>query len=293
MKALLIGIGKAGLGVIAPTFIQAGYNVTATHYNQEKLDLLNNGYTLKTPSKDFHLHLRTKHIGLLKDEYDLIITCVGRKNLRKIIAWYKQNKFSAPIFFAENLFSPDLFEIDNIPIVIDRICTDIEVNNKRYVVKAEDYKKIITLKATATTALQSCDSVILLKNASEVELERKRKLYTINVAHKLVGLYALNSKCIYVEEAVSNEMIARKLKECMREIAPFLNKDQDEMDEITKTILERLKSPTKDRLTRIYNPNKDDTAIEYVANIINYSQTHSIQTPLMDEVLNTLKDIKK
>lgn len=292
MKVLVIGIGRAGLGIVVPTFLEADYHVSVTHYSSDKLETLKAGYTLKTPNESQDIEVDIQEMTSIQDEYDAIVTCVGKNNLYDVIGWYSEKKITAPLFFAENMFNSKEFNIEHTPIVIDRICSKI-IDNGRLTVVTEEYKKITTLRTQITQRLEISNSVTLLDTIDEVELLRTNKLYSVNVAHKLIGIYSLDTNYVYVEEAVSDKKISNKLRMSMLEIAPFLNKSKDEMGEVIATILSRFASPIEDPLLRIYHPLNDDTAVQYLHTIISDLSNKGEPSPLLNEALEVVKDHRK
>ena len=109
MKALLIGLGQIGLGLVNPVFKSAGYDIVGTDADTGRLDDLGRAYLLKTPSKISAYEIKTAKMEDLTNEFDLVITSVGRRHLDKVAEWYQRKKFLAPVLLAENLPDPAIF----------------------------------------------------------------------------------------------------------------------------------------------------------------------------------------
>jgi len=119
MKALLIGLGQIGLGLVNPVFKSAGYDIVGTDADTGRLDDLGRAYLLKTPSKISAYEIKTAKMEDLTNEFDLVITSVGRRHLDKVAEWYQRKKFLAPVLLAENLPDPAIFFPVQIPIVVE------------------------------------------------------------------------------------------------------------------------------------------------------------------------------
>lgn len=264
MKTLLIGLGQIGLGLIVPVFQKAGYELVGTDANTERLNQLQDGYTLKTPVDSRKIQLDVKDMSEISGKFDLIITSVGRQHLVKVAEWCRDKNISAPVLLAENL--PDQVNVftKQIPIVVDRICPRVIMENGTLTAYAEYYYKIVVLSDPLTYPLGKVENIELETLEMNVELKRKRKMFTVNASHVLASLYGQKIGCKFVDEAVKNPDIALRIESAVQEIGPWLGLNPQQCHLKSKEILGRFGSPLNDELTRILNPNNRNSASRYI-----------------------------
>lgn len=251
MKVLIVGLGNIGLGLIAPVFQNAGYDVVGTDASKERLEVLKNKYFIQTPRSVFSKKIEVVAMEETANDFDLIITSVGRQNLNKVARWYAEKNLSAPVFLAENLPEPvDVFP-RQIPIVVDRICPKVATLNNALYVVTEDYYSIKTLKNKLTEALKSDGNVGLLNSKEEVELERREKMFTVNTSHVVVAIYGKKLGYSFVEEAVKDQKIIEKIGFVLIEVGKLLSFGDIEAQARARLILKRFSAPLQDSLDRI------------------------------------------
>lgn len=288
MKTLLIGLGQVGLGLIVPVFQKAGYEIVGTDANVERLNQLRNGYALKTPSTICKFKINVRNMDETACEFDLVITSVGRQHLDKVSAWCKDKNISAPILLAENLPDPVHLFPRQIPIVVDRICPRVEIQNGTLTVIAEDYYKIVALDDLLTRKLSFIKGVELKKTAKAVETKRKQKMFTVNTSHFVAALYGLQKGYMFVEEAISDPEIASTVEAVLLEIGAWLGFSNKETIIRSQEIIKRFSSPMKDPLSRILNPDKKLSAMRYVEVPLNETKSSGKGAPALEEVFNLL-----
>src|SRR3989344_1937886 len=211
MKVLIVGLGNIGLGLIAPVFKNAGYDVVGTDAFKKRLDALEKGYFIQTPSEISKMSINVFDMNEIPNYFDLIVVSVGRNNLAKVAEWYKEKNFLMPVMLAENLPEPVNLFPAQISIVVDRICSRIGVLENFLSVTAEDYYKLMTLENGLTGLLKSDKNVELFGSEEEVELKRKQKLFTVNTSHVVAALYGKKLGCLWIEEAVKLPEVVEKM----------------------------------------------------------------------------------
>lgn len=255
MKVLLVGLGNIGLGLIVPVFQNAGYEVVGTDASKERLSDLKDGYFIRTP-KQTPSYIYPRKIEVIpmeqvKNDFDLVVTSVGRGNLEKVAMWYKEKNFSAPVLMAENLPEPVNLFPKQIPIVVDRICPRVLRIENFLSVKAEDYYSIITLRGPLTEALSVDKNIGLINSVEGVEIERKEKLFTVNTSHIIAAIYGKNLGFSLVEEAIKNKEIQEKIQLVLIEVGRWLGFGDIEAEIRTQKIIERFSAPLFDSIDRI------------------------------------------
>lgn len=284
MEVLLVGIGRAGLGAVVPIFTDAGYNVTVTHYNQAKLEQLQDGYILKTPTRVREFYPEIILMDYVADDFDIIVTSVGRDNIATVDMWRQNKKLHAPLLLAENIFDAPKIP-NNIPFVLDRICPHIHTGNGRSIVTAEDYYRAITLEMSLTSPLDVLDGVHLLSNEKEVEYARRCKLLTVNIAHKIVAIYGLKREHVFVEEAINDSQIYTIVRQALNEILLALNFTPEQIQETIASIVERFASPLQDPLLRIHDPHRRNTAQSYLQYALTQTRAQAVPAPAIEAAL--------
>lgn len=267
-KILIVGSGKAGLGLITPIFQEAGYNVFNTDHNEKTLNSISNGYIIKTPEKELKIDTNCITMEDVSDDFDLIITSVGRKNIKNVSDWYKNKKLSSPIILAENLQNPISYFPKTIPIFIDRICSRVFLDSEIPIITTEEYRKVITLD---NLKIKDKDIYGLYFSDSEefIKKEIKKKLITINLSHVITSLYGEELGFNFIEEAIISDKVLFEVESCLKEINNILNLNQKDFEDLFSNIKERLSSPIKDPIIRIINKSKYKSALNYIENPIN------------------------
>ena len=289
MKALLVGLGQMGLGLIVPTFKKAGYTIVGTDASQDRLKALQNGYYLETPSEVTSFEIDVARMDEVSGDFDVIVTSVGRQHLEKVATWYQQKKFSAPVLLAENLPDPVNFFPRQIPIVIDRICPRTEMYEGLFAAVAEDYYKIIVLDDPVTHQLGSIDNVELESFKASLENKRRQKMFTVNTSHLLTALFGQRAGCSLVEEAVARPEIVSKIHSIIFEVGPWLGFNSQEAETRANQIIKRFSNPLKDPLSRILVPEKYKSALRYFEVPLNGLYSMGLQAPTLEEARNLLR----
>ncbi len=264
MKILLIGSGKAGLGIVCPLFNKAGYEIFNTDKNEDCLRSISRGYFIETPKGDTKILVNTINMLDVRDEFDIVITSVGRKNLQSVYDWYSKKNLSSPVILAENLQKPDKLFPCKIPIVIDRVCSRIEERNQGLFVITEEYLDVSILDHPLIKPLEIFDNVSLFGSEEEVNLKNKQKIFTVNTSHVISALYGEEKKFLFIEEAVSNQCISSEIKIIMSEVSAWLGFDPEYANLLSSKILMRFSSPIKDPISRILGPEKYQSALRYL-----------------------------
>ena len=264
MKALLIGLGQIGLGLVVPIFKKAGYTIVGTDANSDRLNALRNGYFLETPSGATKVEVDVVSMDEASDKFDVIITSVGRQHLEKVAIWCREKNLSAPVLLAENLPDPLNFFPRQIPIVVDRICPRTETHDDLLTAIAEDYYKIVVLDNPATHQLGTVNGIELVASEEEVERKRKQKMFTVNTSHVLTALFGQQLGCSLVEEAIARPEVATRIRSAVSEVGPWLGFDYQEIEQRTSEIIKRFAGSVQDSLSRILGPVNRKSALRYV-----------------------------
>jgi hypothetical protein len=290
IKTLLVGCGRAGLGLIYPLFNEAGYNsMFITDCDKRRLDILARGYIRKTPNKVFKMQPTVLYIEDVKDNFDLIVTSVGRNNLKDVANWYYKKNFSAPVILAENLQQPDNLFPQKIPIFIDRICSKTIIENKTMTVITEDYCNVSVLEHLLTRPLASVNCVKLESSEKNIELKNKHKIFTVNTSHVICALYGMREGYTFIEEAVRNPDIVSELKNVMLEIGYWFNFNPKEIQRRTNEIITRLSSPIQDPVSRILGPGKHKSALRYIEIPLDSITSMGLRAPSLEKAYKSLK----
>lgn len=288
MKVLLIGLGQMGLGLVLPAFKQAGYEIVGTDASSERLQQLQGGYVLRTPSEDARFEIDIKSMDEITGDFDLVVTSVGRQHLGKVADWLELKNISAPALLAENLPDPlNLFK-NQIPIIVDRICPRAEIKDSILTAIAEDYFKIVVLDSALTRPLGSVKNVELEKTEKDLEAKRKQKMFTVNTAHVITALYGQKNGFGFVEEAIAEREIASIVESVLLEIGPWLGFNVKETAARTQVILKRLASPLKDPLSRILNLDKKSSALRYIEVPLNGIKQSGKKAPVLEKIYKVL-----
>ncbi len=288
MKALLIGLGQIGLGLIVPVFKKAGYTIVGTDASLDRLNALRNGYFLETPSGVAKVEVDVASMDEVVDTFDVVITSVGRQHLEKVAAWCREKNLSVPVLLAENLPDPISFFPRQIPIVVDRICPRIGTHNGLLAAVAEDYYKIVALDDPPTHQLGTVNGVELEVSEASVERKRKQKMFTVNTSHVLTALYGQQIRCSLVEEAIARPEVASRIRSAISEIGPWLDLNSQETEKRTRQIIKRFASPVGDLLSRILGPVNRKSALRYVEVPLNGLRSMGIQAPTLEEARELL-----
>lgn len=264
MKTLLVGLGQIGLGLVVPVFQKAGFELVGTDASTERLRQLQNGYVLKTPSETIKVELSVQDMSDISDEFNLIITSVGRQHLGKVADWLKSKNIAAPVLLAENLPDPLYIFPKQIPIVVDRICPRVIMENDVLTSYAEDYFKIVVLNDQLIYPLGNVSGVELETIEMNLDIKRFRKLFTVNTCHVLTALYGQRFGCQFVHEAIKVKEIALRIESTVQETGQWLVLTPRQCHERAKEIISRFSSPLNDPLTRILNPNNWKSALRYI-----------------------------
>lgn len=264
MKALLVGLGQIGLGLIVPVFKRAGYTVVGTDASTDRLNALRNGYFLKTPSGVTKVEVAIAGMDEVADTFDIVITSVGRQHLEKVATWCREKHLSTPVLLAENLPDPVNHFPRQIPIVVDRICPRTGTHDGLLSAIAEDYYKIVVLDNPATHQLGTVNGVELVASEEEVERKRKQKMFTVNTSHVLTALFGQQLGCLLVEEAIARPEVATRIRSAVSEVGPWLGFDCQEAEQRASEIIKRFACPVQDSLSRILGPVNRRSALRYV-----------------------------
>lgn len=288
MKTLLVGLGQIGLGLIVPVFKKAGYSIIGTDASLDRLNILRSGYFLETPSGVLKMEVDVVKMDEVINDFDLVVTSVGRQHLEKVAAWCREKNLSTPLLLAENLPDPVNFFSRQIPIVVDRICPRTTMRDGLLTAVAEDYYKIVVLDDPLTHKLGAINNVELEQSEANVELKRKQKMFTVNTSHVLTALYGQRLGCSLVEEAVARPEIASKIQSAVAEIGPWLGLDQHETATRASEIIKRFSSPVKDSLIRILGPVNRKSALRYIEVPLKGLQSLGRQAPTLEEARDLL-----
>ena len=288
MKTLLIGLGQIGLGLIVPIFKKAGYEIVGTDANIDRLNKLENGYFLHTPSSHLQMDIEVAKMDELVGDFDLIITSVGRQHLDKVAAWLEKKKFLAPVLLAENLPDPVTVFPRQIPIVVDRICPRVTEESGALTVFAEDYYKIVVLDDSLTHQLWKVDGIGLENTEAEVEEKRRQKMFTVNLSHLITALYGQKLGLTLVEEAIGKSEVVSMVSAIITEVGPWLNMDGRQISEKKQQIIERFSSPLQDPLSRIFEPSKKISAMRYIEVPLNGLHEMGLKAPALEEAFNLI-----
>ncbi|MBI2037403.1 MAG: hypothetical protein HYT15_00515 [Candidatus Magasanikbacteria bacterium] len=283
MKTLLIGLGQIGLGLIAPTFQKAGYAIVGTDANEDRLSALRHGYILKTPSKVENINIDVESMDKVTENFDLVVTSVGRKHLGKVAVWCQEKGIVAPVLMAENLPDPVSFFPEQIPIVIDRICPRIETQGSLLTVIAEDYYKIVSLQNPITSSLAVVEAVELKDSELSVESRRKQKMFTVNTCHVLAALFGQQFGCSLVEESARHPEVVSRIMAVVSEVGPWLGFDSQGAAARASEILLRFANPIQDSLSRILSTTNRTSALRYIEIPLNGLRSLGIQAPVLEE----------
>lgn len=283
MKALLVGLGQIGLGLIVPVFKKAGYTLVGTDASADRLNALHNGYFLQTPSGVEKVDVGVVRMDEVVDEFRVIITSVGRQHLEKVATWCQEKRLSAPVLLAENLPDPVNHFRRQIPIVVDRICPRTGTHNGLLAAIAEDYYKIVVLDNPITRGLGSVSGVELVTSNEEVERKRKQKMFTVNTSHVLTALFGQQLGCSLVEEAIARPEVATRIRSVIYEVAPWLEFDFREVEQRTNEIIKRFGNPVQDSLSRILGPVNRKSALRYVEVPLNGVRSVGATAPTLEE----------
>lgn len=283
MKALLVGLGQIGLGLIVPVFKKAGYTLVGTDASTARLDTLRNGYFLQTPSGVEKTDVDVVSMDEVTSEFDVVITSVGRQHLEKVAAWCREKHLSAPVLLAENLPDPVNHFPRQIPIVVDRICPKTGTHGGLLVAIAEDYYKIVVLDNPVTSRLGTVSGIELVASEEEVERKRKQKMFTVNTSHVLTALFGQQLGCSLVEEAIARTEVATRIRSVMSEVAPWLGFNSQEVKQRANEIVRRFASPVQDSLSRILGPVNRKSALRYVEVPLNGVRSVGATAPTLEE----------
>lgn len=283
MKALLVGLGQIGLGLIIPVFKKAGYTLVGTDASLDRLNALRNGYLLKTPSGVEKVGVDVVRMDVVAGEFEVIITSVGRQHLEKVAVWCREKHLSAPVLLAENLPNPVNHFPRQIPIVVDRICPRTGTHNGCLAAIAEDYFKIVALDHPTTSYLGSVAGVELVATTEEVEQKRKQKMFTVNTSHVLTALFGQQLGCSLVEEAIARPEVATRIHSVISEVAPWLGFDSQEAEQRAGEIVRRFASPVQDSLLRILGPVNRKSGSRYIEVPLNGVRSVGAVAPTLEE----------
>ncbi|MBI2055894.1 MAG: hypothetical protein HYT37_00740 [Candidatus Sungbacteria bacterium] len=288
MKALLIGLGQIGLGLVVPVFKKAGYTLTGTDASRDRINALRNGYFLQTPSGVEKIDVDVVSMDEVADEFEVIITSVGRQHLEKVAAWCREKHFSVPVLLAENL--PDTVNHfpRQIPIVVDRICPRIVTRDGCLSAVAEDYYKIVVVDDPITRQLGVVNCVELIATEEEVEQRRKQKMFTVNTSHVLTALFGQQLGCLLVEEAIARSEVSTRIRSMVSEVAPWLGFDSKDAEQRASEIIRRFGSPVQDSLSRIFGSVNRKSALRYVEVPLNGVRSVGAAAPTLEEARELL-----
>lgn len=288
MKALLVGLGQIGLGLIVPVFKKAGYTLIGTDASADRLNSLRNGYFLQTPSGVEKVDVDVVSMDEVVGEFEVVITSVGRQHLEKVATWCREKHFSAPVLLAENLPDPVNHFPRQIPIVVDRICPRTGTHNGLLTAIAEDYYKIVVLDNPATHQLDTVNGVELVASEEEVERKRKQKMFTVNTSHVLTALFGQQLGCSLVEEAIARPEVAMRIRSAVSEVGPWLGFDCQEAEQRASEIVKRFGGPVQDSLSRILGPVNRKSALRYVEVPLNGVRSVGATAPTLEEAQTLL-----
>ncbi|QQG45364.1 MAG: hypothetical protein HYW89_00275 [Candidatus Sungiibacteriota bacterium] len=288
MRVLLIGVGQLGLGLIVPVFTEAGYKVVGTDANPQRLQELEGGYFLETPSRISKLDVTTTKMDEAGNDFDLVVTSVGRQHIAEVAKWYREKGILAPVLLAENLPDPISLFPRQISIVVDRICPRVVSKYGLLTAVAEDYFKIVTLDDPLTHQLGKIEGVELELTEAGVELKRKQKMFTVNTSHVITALYGQQLGCLLVEEAVAKSEVASKICSIVTEISPWLGLNQRQADTRAGELIRRFSSPIKDSLSRILGPANKKSALHYVEVPLQGLRAMGREAPVLEEAYRLL-----
>ncbi len=288
MKALLVGLGQIGLGLIVPVFKRAGYTIVGTDASTDRLNALRNGYFLKTPSGVTKVEVAVAGMDEVAEAFDVVITSVGRQHLEKVATWCREKHFSVPVLLAENLPDPVNHFPRQIPIVVDRICPRIETHDGLLTAIAEDYYKIVVLDNQTTHQLGTVNGVELVAFEEEVERKRKQKMFTVNTSHVLTALFGQQLGCSLVEEAIARPEVATRIRSAVSEVGPWLGFDCQEAEQRAIEITKRFAGSVQDSLSRILGPVNRKSALRYVEVPLNGLRSIGAQAPTLEEAQELL-----
>lgn len=264
MKALLVGLGQIGLGLIVPVFQKAGYQIIGTDANAIRLNELRHDYFIESPGHTLGVKVGVVAMDEVANDFDLIITSVGKRHLEEVAKWYHRKNLSSPVLMAENLPDPVGLFPWQIPIVVDRICPRVEGSGNWLSVVAEGYFKIVILDDPLTHQLGSVDGVELESSEVNVELKRQQKMFTVNTAHVVTALYGEKFGCEVVEQAIANEEVVSKVRSALSETCTWLGLGPEETEQRTVEIVRRFASPLHDSISRILGPFNRASAMRYL-----------------------------
>lgn len=261
MKVLVVGLGQIGLGLIVPVFRAAGYSVFGTDVSSERLGQLKRPYQVKTPSKSTQYNIETIPFKFLP-QVDLVITSVGRRNVKAVVEVLEKNNLFCPIMLAENL--PNAITIArHIPIVVDRICPRTEwLEEGGLTVYAEDDFRIVTLDTPLARPLRTIEGVQLFPTVELVERARKQKMFTVNTSHAVLTTLGSQKGYRLVEEAAGDAEIQQTIREIVSEVSEWL--ELVNASEVAEKIIKRFRSPLGDTIERILGPVEKRGRNEYI-----------------------------
>ncbi len=283
MKALLVGLGQIGLGLIVPVFKKAGYTIVGTDASLDRLNALRNGYFLETPSGAMKVEVDVVSMNEVADEFDVVVTSVGRQHLEKVATWCRERNLLSPVLLAENLPDPVNHFPRQIPIVVDRICPRTGTHDGLLAAVAEDYYKIVVLDNPITHQLGTTNGIELVASEEEVERKRKQKMFTVNTSHVLTALFGQQLGCSLVEEAIARPEVSARIRSAVSEIGLWLGFDVQEAEQRASEIIKRFASPVQDSLSRILGPVNRKSALRYVEVPLNGVRLVGAIAPTLEE----------
>lgn len=283
MKALLVGLGQIGLGLIVPVFKKAEYTIVGTDASLDRLNSLRNGYFLQTPSGVAKVDVDVASMDEVAGGFEVVITSVGRQHLEKVATWCREKNLSAPVLLAENLPDPVNHFPRQIPIVVDRICPRTGTHDGLLAAIAEDYYKIVVLDSPATHQLGTVNGVELVASEEEVERKRKQKMFTVNTSHVLTALFGQQLGCSLVEEAIARPEVATRIRSAVSEVGPWLGFDCQEAEQRANEIIKRFADIVQDSLSRILGPVNRKSALRYVEVPLNGVRSVGATAPTLEE----------
>jgi mannitol-1-phosphate 5-dehydrogenase len=300
-KALVFGAGNIGRGFLGVLLRQSDFEVRFVDINADHVNLINRhreypvfvcsstGVTEQTVSDVSALHFSDEdHLIKAVCDSDIVMTAVGRNALQHVAqpiakGLYERHRRGGQTHlvvvacenvrdnttyladFVHQVMGDENWDVirDSVSFpncIVDRIVPNTKPDSDHPLATiVEDYFQFVVDENQLQEAFPDVTGVDVVPNVSA---KLDQKLFTLNMAHGIVGYYGVFRGHHYVHEAITDPDILELVMGALGEVEDVVTKthptiSKDNQSAYARRIVERFRNPhLKDELTRVVSQPK-------------------------------------